>query len=90
MVLPKESNLSVIQSLDPAANLQETQGTGDCDELHYEFAVSKTQAQGKSTGQMAQVPQEINCKEIKRIKEELKQVKEIHKAYLFLFKWARL
>lgn len=40
--LPKWSNLSLIQSLDSAANLQETQRTEEHDELHHEYTTIKS------------------------------------------------
>lgn len=50
LVLPKGSNLGLIQSLDSAANLQGIQKTEKHVELHQGYNISETQTMGYSIG----------------------------------------
>lgn len=50
LVLPKGSNLGLIQSPNSAANLQGIQKTEEHVELHQEYHISKMQTAGYSMG----------------------------------------
>lgn len=52
VVFPSEWNWSLIHSLYPAANLQEQQRAENHADMHKEFAISKIQIEGNSTGQI--------------------------------------
>lgn len=51
VVLPKRSNLSLIEPSEPAAIFKEFQGTEECIELHHEHMISKIQMVENSRGQ---------------------------------------
>ena len=59
IVLPKDLNLSLIKSLDSAANLHEIQRV---EELCYEYTIHRVKSVEYSIGQMPQLPQQINYK----------------------------
>ena len=64
-VLPKGSNLGLLQSLDSAANLQKTQKTEEHVERHQEYQISKMQA-GKRD-RLNSPSSLIKCKTLKGI-----------------------
>jgi hypothetical protein len=68
VVLPKRSNLSLIEPSEPAAIFKETQRAEECIELHREHAISKIQMVGNAGGQTQDL-QQRNQKEKKNTEE---------------------
>lgn len=59
VVLPKRSNLSLIEPSEPAAIFKEIQGTEECIELHHEHAISKIQMVGNAEARLGVFNREI-------------------------------
>lgn len=76
VVLPKRSNLSLIEPSEPTAIFKEIQGTEECIELHREHAISNIQMVGNAGGQTQDI-QQRNEKEKKNMEENCRVGKRL-------------